>query len=151
MSKELIIVRGLPGSGKSTFVKNNYPNDDAVHYEADMFFMNINTGEYQFNRNLLDAAHKWCFGSTFLSLNDESVNQVIVSNTFTTWRELEPYIKTAILIDGIDIKIVEMTSNYGSIHGVTEEIMEKMRKRWVPTEQFDLDSLSKDRISYQKI
>jgi len=40
---ELILVRGLPGSGKSTFAKSL----GGVHIETDMFF--IQDGEYKFD------------------------------------------------------------------------------------------------------
>ena len=35
MSLKLTVIRGLPGSGKSTLAKTI----DALHYEADMFFI----------------------------------------------------------------------------------------------------------------
>ena len=43
MEKVLYIVRGIPGSGKSTFAKSL----GGTHFEADMFFMK--DGEYKFD------------------------------------------------------------------------------------------------------
>ena len=43
MEKVLYIVRGIPGSGKSTFAKSL----GGTHFEADMFFMK--NGEYKYD------------------------------------------------------------------------------------------------------
>ena len=40
--KELFLIRGCPGSGKSSLAKSI----GGVHYEADMFFINPETGVY---------------------------------------------------------------------------------------------------------
>jgi hypothetical protein len=55
---------------------------------------------------------------------------VIVSNTFTTMKEMRPYIDLANRL-GAALDVVEMHSQYGSIHNVPEETMAKMRARWM--------------------
>ena len=48
-TKKLILVRGLPGSGKSTIASAIDGSDESyapIHLEADMFFME--NGEYKF-------------------------------------------------------------------------------------------------------
>lgn len=53
--KHLILVRGLPGSGKSTFahaIWNNY-----AICEADQYFINKETGEYVFDGSKIKDAH----------------------------------------------------------------------------------------------
>jgi predicted kinase len=57
--KELFLLRGLPGSGKSTLARSLTTND-AIHIEADMFFVDSSTGEYRFDATKLKDAHKWC-------------------------------------------------------------------------------------------
>jgi uridine kinase len=55
----LILVRGAPGSGKSTFVKN-YMKDLTrrfAHYEADMYFIDKD-GEYRFDGSKIKRAHE---------------------------------------------------------------------------------------------
>lgn len=81
----LYILVGTPGSGKSTYVKNNLNNVRA--YEADMYFMR--TGTYQFDRNNLGHAHKWCQTQVMKELNRG--NSCVVANTNLTPFELKPY------------------------------------------------------------
>ena len=52
--QELIIIRGIPGSGKTTMAKSY---QGYSHYEADMFFMK--DGVYNFDRAKIKNAHNW--------------------------------------------------------------------------------------------
>ena len=60
--KKLILLRGIPGSGKSTFAKS-ISNESTGHIESDMFF--IKDGEYKFdgsriNKNVtLEHLYNW--------------------------------------------------------------------------------------------
>lgn len=128
---KLTIVRGLPGSGKSTYARSTFD----MHVEADFFFQNINnSGDYNFKASLLPVAHQKCYADTVFLLNQGY--DVIVANTFTTVWEMEKYFKITELIDDVVIEIVEMTGNYGSIHNVPKEVLVKMKERWedVPKE-----------------
>ena len=55
--KQLILLRGLPGSGKSTFAKSL----GGIHIEADQYFMQ--DGEYKFDASQLKHAHNYCYSS----------------------------------------------------------------------------------------
>jgi adenylate kinase family enzyme len=57
--KILYILRGLPGSGKSTLAKS-LSNALTGHIEADMFFVDKESGEYRFDPTKLGQAHSWC-------------------------------------------------------------------------------------------
>lgn len=118
----LTLIRGLPGSGKSTFARDFYMR----HYEADMFFIQPD-GEYKFNPGLIKQAHEWCQASVRCALYAHY--DVVVSNTFTTRKEMQPYIDFAKNC-GAELKVYRMTSNYGSIHNVPEETIERMRNRF---------------------
>jgi predicted kinase len=89
MEKVLYIVRGCPGSGKSTFAKTL----GGQHYEADMFFINEN-GEYNFDFIKIKDAHQWCQGMVKTDMILE-YPKVVVSNTFTQEWEMEPYFEMA--------------------------------------------------------
>ncbi len=54
----LVILRGLPGSGKSSFVASNL--SDAVVVSADAFFHDEKSGKYNYNHTGLEAAHVQC-------------------------------------------------------------------------------------------
>ena len=84
----LIIVRGIAGSGKTTFVKKTFP--EAAHYEADMFFEQ--KGEYKFDASKLKEAHNWCRKRVYECIRNKKL--VVVSNTFTQFWEVSPYIVT---------------------------------------------------------
>lgn len=45
--RNVIIMRGVPGSGKSTYVRNRYPEARVV--SADRYFTDPATGEYRFD------------------------------------------------------------------------------------------------------
>lgn len=124
--KKLIIIRGLPGSGKSTKAKELLLSlENSIHFEADMFHM-IND-EYMFDVNNLADAHKWCQSQTVFWLHKGST--VIVSNTFTTMNEMKPYFEMAKKYSA-EIEVIEMENNYGSIHNVPTETIDKMKSRW---------------------
>jgi len=50
----LVLVRGIPGSGKSTLANRI---SDVLHFEADMFFVDRETGEYKFDGARIGEAH----------------------------------------------------------------------------------------------
>lgn len=120
---KLLLVRGLPGSGKTTFA-NQFP--DRVHYETDMYFTNSD-GVYNWDGSQLGRAHKWCQDSTREALR--SGDSVVVSNTFTKKWEMEAYFEMAKEL-GVSVSVVEMPNRYGNIHGVSEEHIAKMKARW---------------------
>ncbi len=84
--KTLYIVRGVPGSGKSTFAKTL----GGTHFETDNYFMI--DGEYKFDFTKIKEAHNWCQSevSNAMLLNyTTGINEkIVVSNTFTQEWEL---------------------------------------------------------------
>lgn len=124
---KLILLRGLPGSGKSTFAKFLYTRENTRHFEADMFFDIYN--QNKFDASLLSKAHSWCLENTKLSL--ENYYDVIVSNTFTQEWEMQPYFDMAKEL-GVEVTVLIVENYHGnsSIHNVPEETINKMRKRF---------------------
>lgn len=124
---ELILARGLPGSGKSTLAKNKYVPMGYSHYEADMFFMK--NGVYNFNRFLLGKAHDWCLKKTEEDL--KAGKNVVVSNTFTTHKEMKPYLELAHSLN-IPVKVIHARGNFKNEHNVPDEVLQRMKDRWQP-------------------
>ena len=132
--KTLIILRGLPGAGKSSFA--NFMWSSGVIFEADKYFYD-EKGNYNFDASKLHAAHKWCQGEveTAMILNytsgGEYYPEIIVSNTSTTEKEMQPYIDLAKQYDYKVVSlIVENRHGNKSVHGVPDETMEKMKNRF---------------------
>lgn len=123
--KILIILRGLPGAGKSTV---SALISDVV-YEADMYFYD-KEGNYNWDGSKTWLAHKWCQGKVKKAMV-EGKEKIVVSNTSTTEKELQPYLDLA---KEYDYKIISMIveNRHGnvSIHGVPEEAMVKMEQRF---------------------
>jgi len=120
----LFIIRGLPGSGKSTLGKKIAPRSVA----ADDFFDRYHKGV--FKPELLKNAHSWCkdYVEGLMQLNN---NDVAVCNTFTQEWEFQPYIELAKNYDyNVVVMVVENYHGNKSIHNVPEETIEKMRNRF---------------------
>ena len=136
----LTIVRGLPGSGKSTYAKKMAAKTDAVHVESDNFFMK--NGKYEFDQTKLGIAHRICFKSVQKAL--EQGRNVIVSNTFTMLKEINRYVKMAenlkVKVDIVSINRHLTTAEVfaRNVHSVPIEVIERMQNRWVlyPGETF---------------
>ena len=124
---QLVLIRGLPGSGKSTMAKA-LARAGFEHYEADTYHLN-DEGDYCFDRANAKAAHEWCQKETRKAL--ENGKQVVVSNTFTQLWEMAPYFEMAKAI-GIEPNVFEAKGNWQNVHEVPPEVMNQMRVRWEP-------------------
>jgi len=127
----LIIVRGLPGSGKTTIAE--YLSEETGRipypvYSADDYFMV--DGEYKFDAEKLGAAHGSCKYNTEQALI-ANVPKVFVANTFTTEKEIKPYQELAQQYGYRFVSlIVENRHGNSSVHNVPDETMEKMKNRF---------------------
>lgn len=124
----LYLIRGLPGAGKSTLAQELAVGCNGFRAEADFYFYN-EEGEYNWYPSGTHAAHwhcqekaRWCM---------ENGHSVVVSNTFTTEKELKPYLEMAEKF-GYRVTCIIVENRHGnvSIHGVPEETMTKMRDRF---------------------
>lgn len=112
-----------------TLARNGYRY---VHLEADQYF--YKEGVYNFDATKLHQAHQQCLMEARECL--EGFHSIIVSNTFTTRKELQPYFTLA-----REFKIVPTVllaqNDFGSVHGVPDETMAKMKGRFA----FDISDL----------
>jgi predicted kinase len=123
--KVLYIVRGLPGSGKSTFAKSL----GGVHFEADMYFIDEN-GVYNFDFTKIKMAHNWCMIQTQKAMVDEEP-KIVVSNTFTQEWEMDTYFKLA-KENNYKVFSVVVENRHGgkNEHGVPEDKLQIMKDRF---------------------
>lgn len=125
--KSLILLRGIPGCGKSTFAeliaRNNYPI-----YSADMYFEK--EGEYLFDISKIKDAHNWCIESVEKEMKNE-VPIVVVANTFTQSWEMDAYVKLSETYNyNLYSVVVENRHGNVNIHNVPEETIIKMKNRF---------------------
>ncbi|NLR89802.1 MULTISPECIES: AAA family ATPase [Flammeovirga] len=120
----LLLLRGLPGSGKTTLAESL-----GGSIEADDFMLN-EKGEYEFNPSQLSNAHKKCKEMTEYCMR-RGQELVIVSNTFTTEDEMIPYFELAEKYQYIvSTLIVENRHGSRSTHNVPRQKMDEMAKRF---------------------
>lgn len=134
----LFIIRGLPGSGKSTLGELIAPHQS---YAADDYFYDEH-GTYNFDPSKLREAHEECQNRVRKALEvgmrtglDEA--RVAVCNTFTCHWEYKPYVDMAKEL-GARFYIIDLYANGEDTetlrqrgeHGVPAHVYQKMVNRW---------------------
>lgn len=120
---QLVIVRGLPGSGKTTLAREISRACGYLHFENDLYFET--EAGYVHNREQLGAAQRWCFQAARDALL--AGKKVVVSNVFTKVGHMRDFLK---LTDSVTV--IECGGDYGSTHDVPAEVLQRMRAGWEP-------------------
>jgi predicted kinase len=122
--KELFLLRGLPGAGKSTLAKSI----GGMHIEADMYFMY--EGKYDFDVTKIKEAHAWCQNAVKVWMTNK-VPKIVASNTFTQEWEMQPYYDLA-KQHGYTVYSLIVENRHGGVneHNVPQETLEKMKQRF---------------------
>ena len=122
--KILYIIRGLPGSGKTCLAEKLAP---LHNYAADQYFLTENG--YEFDGRKIGEAHALCKERTSQCMQ-AGVPCIAVHNTFTTNKEMLPYLQMA-QTHGYTPCVIHMQSHMGDNgHNVPEETIEKMNRRF---------------------
>lgn len=117
---ELFLLRGVSGSGKSTLANAL----GGVAVAADDYHTD-SEGNYKFDPSMIVTAHDWCFG-TMVEYMDVSVPRIIIHNTFTSEKHLQPYIDAGKLY-GYQVTVLVVENRHGNsdIHNVPEEALQR--------------------------
>lgn len=157
MSRLVVLMRGLPGSGKSTAAKrilqqaiDGSQNNTCTGLilSTDDYFVDPQTKEYRFDRGLLGQAHEWNL-SRFRHSLGEGKSPIIVDNTNVSLWEMRPYVEDALEFQ-YAIQVAEPETEWWlrrdaetmarmNTHQVAHDIIENMLRRWEPF--VDLESI----------
>jgi hypothetical protein len=122
-SQQLVLIRGLPGAGKTTYAKKHYPKH--IYYDADMFCIDSN-GKYNFVPELAYKSHDMCKTKIKESLQDGY--NVVVANVFATKRDICGYI--SYISSNIKIDIIHINGMFQSIHNVPNHTINRIKSKW---------------------
>ena len=129
--KELVLMRGLPGSGKSTKAKK-IAGEIGVIYSTDDFFM-VN-GKYQYDAKMIGEYHQKNFKRTVEAM-EEGKPLIVIDNTNIKLWEMKNYV-IAGEQRGYAVRIEEPETPWAfsyrqcakkNAHGVPEETCKRMR------------------------
>lgn len=151
MKKIVILVRGIPGSGKTTHVQEilkEYkksalldPDQVKVLSADDYFYVQLgpNTREYRFDWTKLPIAHNLCFVEYLKALKDDNIEIVIVDNHFVHLWEMQPYLQVGLyevdmFIHEMQVTTIEELKRcvLGNIHGVPSDVIASMAMEFEP-------------------
>ena len=141
MPGTILIMRGLPGSGKSTHAETLAQKHGAVIVSADFFFLEyekwINPMPtprqpvYRFDPKLLPQAHASCLRDFVRAIHGNK-GLIIVDNTNLSVADLAPYAALA-LAYRYDLQILQMATDSEvcfarQVHGVSRHVFSRMVK-----------------------
>jgi predicted kinase len=126
--KELILLRGLPGAGKSTTAhilsKGKYPV-----FSVDDFFTD-SAGNYHFEFDKNHLAYAQCQEKTRSAMS-EGIEKIFVHNTFTMDWEMKPYFELAKEFRyRLHVLTVEKYHSGENVHEISDEQIRKMAEKY---------------------
>lgn len=130
--QKVIIMRGVPGAGKSTWVKRNHPQ--AFVCSADDYFEK--DGAYKFDVRKLGEAHAFCMSAFLHVMNDPAHPVVIVDNTNIRYAEMSPYVLVGQAFGcSIEVATIATHPDVSARRNVHSVPAEKVYRAWDAFEQ----------------
>lgn len=126
----LILLRGLPGSGKTTLADLLSENGNYPVFSVDDYFTCPETGDYEFDYKNNHLAYKQCEENTKLQMMNKT-SKIIIHNTFTIDWELEIYFKLAAQFGyKVFVLTVENYHQGKNSHQISDEQIQKMAEKY---------------------
>lgn len=134
---KLTILRGLPGSGKSTRAKKIRDETGALIISNDDFFTDAKSGTYQYDAKSWTAARDSCRFNVVLAMK-KGVPHIVVDNCFIFKNPIEWYRDLAFR-HGYDVAVEmvgsvnpEAVTEYKArqVHNVPENVFDDMVKNF---------------------
>jgi|ETNmetMinimDraft_19_1059907.scaffolds.fasta_scaffold18817_2 predicted kinase len=122
--KTVTILRGLPGSGKSTYARKHHGG--AVICSADSFFVD-EEGNYRFQKLRIADAHQHCL-NRFITAVLADERDVVVDNTNTCLWEYEKYILLGKKY-GYSIRIIRMHADESNLESLVVRNVHNVDRR----------------------
>lgn len=129
---EVIIASGIPGSGKTTWIRNHTNPWMTEIFSADNYFLD-ESGVYRFDAERIACAHAWClrsFTERFMELLNDRTDccpvTLVVDNTNTTAWEIAPYYSLPSAY-GVPVRIVRMIADPARAHARNAHGVERTR------------------------
>lgn len=124
MKQELVLVRGLPGSGKSTYCRDKLPKH--LCYEPDHLFCDTN-GRYRYDLQLWEEAQSFVYKLADYALARKE--SVVVCDVFLYVSEINEYKELAEHY-GVGFYVTECKGEYNNIHRVPKTRIAWMKENW---------------------
>lgn len=123
---KMYLIRGLPGSGKSTFAETLADALHAQHFEHDRYLY-TDEGEYVWTERRMRYAYMACLRDTEATMAEGE--PVVVSNVFPVARSMKRY-KALAEKYGYQVTYIVVENRRGgvNIHDVPQESLDDMRK-----------------------
>lgn len=127
MKNSIIIIRGLPGAGKSSFanlIKGEFPVYSIDDYFTDSY------GVYHFNHKENYKAYQQCEENVRQAMKN-GIEKILVDNVFSISWEMEPYLQLAKEYNyTIYVLTIENYHGEKNKHDINDEQLKKMEAKY---------------------
>ena len=125
----LTIIRGLPGTGKSTYASDLALEAGSLFIEADMF--RVRDGRYKFDLDELGA----CVGVANAIMRKAAAvgADVIVAGCLTKVHTIDDLVKQCKQVapgGRVEVRVIRMVRHWGDIHNVPTHVIQKMASQF---------------------
>lgn len=151
--KKLIIVRGLPGSGKTTLAKELAKENGKI-YSLDDYFME--NDKYNYNPKKYNDAQLWTQYNVVSAMKKGEELIILDNHNIRKW-EVKPYVRAAIEL-GYKVEFQEPNTPWKkdlnellkkSSHHTTRKFIKRMINKW--EDDFTVENILASELPYDKV